>query len=184
MSSQNKSRRYIKNLFVYLLFAELLFCILLIGLTIGIQIYNLVSPPIVSDETPALIGEVTLPFNLNSATVFPFLMLPLLFFVVIALFLQHFFSKNGFGFSDRVLHFDKYPHTRLGARACTWFICITSAVSFVLCCACSAMHQLSTPWFGLIVVVFTGLLHANCSKMLRHRRRQYLHNKKKEKGAS
>lgn len=184
MSSRNNSRRYIKNFFVYLLFAELLFCILLIALTIGIQIYNLISPPIISDELPSLIGEVTLPFDLNSSTVFPFLMLPLLLLVVIALFLQHFFLRNGFGFSDKVPHFDRHPHTRLGARACTTFICITSAISFALCCVCSAMHQLSTPWFGLIVVVFTGLLHANCAKMLRHRRRQYLHNKKKEKGAS
>ena len=184
MSTSSNFRRYLKTICAHLLRAELYLCILLIGCTVGLQGYNLVSPPAVSTETPFEIGEVTLPFQFNSATMIPFLMLPLLGFVIGALFLHHYFSHNGFGYSDRVKMFDRHPHTRFDGKFCAVFAWIAIAVSFVLCVLCSVLHGLHTPWYGLICVASTGYLHCKCAKMFRQRRRQYLHNKKKNKGAA
>ncbi len=184
MASKKKRRRYLKNIFVHVLRAEIIFCILLIVLTIGVQIYNLISPPVISNEMPSIIGEETLPFRLTPATVFPFLMLPLLFLVILALYLQHFFSRVGFGFSDKIPLFDKHRHTKFGRNVCRTIMWLSSALSFVLCAISSVMHGIHTLWFGLLVVIFTGYLFCKCAKMFRHRRRQYLHNRHKSKGAA
>ena len=184
MSTSSNLRRYLKTVCVHLLHAELYLCILLILVTIGLQVYNLVSPPAVSTEPTLEIGEVTLPFQFNSATMVPFLLLPLLGLVVGALFLQHYFSHNGFGYSDKIKLFDKHPHTRFGSKACIIFSLSASSVSFAVCILCSVLHGLHTPWYGFFGVAATGYLHSKCAKMLRHRRRQYQHNKKKTKGAA
>lgn len=181
MSSQNKHSRHLKSICVRVLGAVLWMCILLILCTIGLQAYNLVFPPIAETENPALIGEVTIPFRLTTATFIPFLMLPLLALVFVTLFLQRFFAQNGFGYSDKIPVFDKHPHTRFGKKACKRFMYGSFLVSFVLCLACTVVHQLYVVWFGLIVVAIAGYLHSYCAKMMRHRRRLYHHNKKKTK---
>ena len=95
MSNLSNLRRYLKIICVHLMRAELYLSVALIGCTIGLQLYNLFSPPVVSTEIPYEIGEIKLPFQITAATAMPFLMIPLLGLVLVAIFLNYFFSRNG-----------------------------------------------------------------------------------------
>lgn len=181
MSLKNKQRRYYKKICVHLLLLEIVMCSVLIVCTLGLQVYTLISPPDINPAIPSQLGGDSLPFHLTTANCFPFLMLPMLLLIFGALLLQDFFAHNSFGFNDNIPFFNKYPHTRYGRKFCIGYIIIISVCSVVLSVIVSAVHSIHTLWFGTFIVMVTSSLCSACSKMLRHRRRQYFHNKTKEK---
>lgn len=179
MASKNRRHRnFAKHLHVYLLCFIHLLCILLLLATVGLQAYLLISPPEIIDEIPSMLGEETIPFRLSIINCFPFLMLPMLFLIIGMLYLQKYFSKNAVSVSDHISYFEK-KHFLFGKKICLWGAIAVTVVSFALCIGASVLHSLYNSWFGFLTVCVTAYLYCFCAKQMRHRCRQYRHQKRK-----
>lgn len=181
MASNTKRRGdFVRKFHVYLLFGDLMFCVLFILVTILLQVYNLVSPPEPVTENPSILGERSLPFRLTAANCFPFLMLPMLAFVIVALYLQKYFSRNGIRQNDEISFFEKNNFLWLKKPLRNGCAIVFACVSFLLCVLGSVQYSLHSLWFGWIIVLALGILYCNCAKQLRHRSRQYQNMKKRK----
>lgn len=181
MASNTKRRgNFVRKLHIYLLVGELVFCVLLILVTMLLQVYNLISPPEPVTEKPSMLGQSSLPFQLTSANCFPFLMLPMLALVIIALYLHKYFSRNGIRQSDEISFFDKNTFLWLKKPLRNGCAIVFTCVSFLFCVLGSVQYSLHSLWFGWIIIFALGILYCNCAKQLRHKSLQYQNVKKKK----
>ncbi len=180
MASRKKYQRNAVELpKIHLLSLVISLCMLLLLLVIGLQFYNLFHKPVDPSEIPSVLGSASLPFRLTTVRIFPFLLLPLLALIACFLYLQSFFTKHGNSTEGIIPSFSKHPGTKTGKLICNGFAGFAAGISLVLCIFDSVFCSFHGNWVGFPVAAAAAYLLYQSGKLLRKRKRQYLHHKKR-----
>lgn len=180
MASNSKNRSSSKKLHILLLRVLILLSLTLLALTLALQVVNVLFPAEAPSKAPTELGNASNAFVLTKENAFPFLLAPLLLLIIGYLYLKKYLSRNSISAMDHIPYFRKHPHTIFGRKFCILFSILAIFASAVLAAVCYLHSAKTEALFGTVAVVGCSILFTFSTKTLRHTRRQYFSNRRKQ----